>query len=131
MLSLWRSPLFDATTSLLRALDEGPPPARSGTITEGESAYTLRLEVPGLKADDIELDVTSSSVRLAGERRISVPEGYTAVRSGRRSYTIHRTLRFSQRLNPDAAEATLENGILTVVLPKLASSPSRRVTING
>jgi len=131
MLSLWRSPLFDATTSLLRALDEGSPPARSGTIKEGESAYTLRLEVPGLKAEDIELYVTESSVRLSGERRVSVPEGYMAVRSGRRSYTIHRTLRFGKRLDPGAAEAMLADGILTVVLPKLSSSPARRVTING
>jgi HSP20 family protein len=130
MLSLWRSPLFDATTSLLRALDEGATPARAGTIQEGESAYTLRLEVPGLKADDIEIDVTESSIRLSGERRLSVPEGYTPVHTGRRAYTIRRTLRLGRRVDPDAAEATITDGVLTIVLPWSDAARARRVPVN-
>lgn len=130
MLSLWRSPLFEVTTSLLRTLDEGGDSACPASLQENDSAYTLRLEVPGLKAEDIVLDVTESSVRLSGERRLSAPDGYTPLRSHRRSYTVNRTLRFGQRLDPDAVEATLADGLLTIVLPKSDATRARRVAIN-
>ena len=65
MLSLWRSPLFDATSalSLLRALDEESAGAGLGEISETESAYTLRIETPGLKASELELDVREAFVK--------------------------------------------------------------------
>lgn len=134
MLSLWRSPLFDATTSaisLLRALDDESAGAGLGEVSESESAYTLRIEVPGLKADDLELDVTESTVKLSGERKVSVPEGFEPLRTERRSYRVSRSLRFGKKLDPDGVEAKLEDGVLTVTLPKSDAARARRVAING
>lgn len=133
MLSLWRSPLFDATSalSLLRALDEESAGAGLGEISETESAYTLRIETPGLKASELELDVTESTLRLSGERKVTVPEGFKPLRTERRSYRVSRALRFGKKLNPDAVEAALADGVLTITLPKADAAKTRRVAING
>ena len=134
MLTLWRSPLFDTTSSalsLLRALDEESAGAGHGEVSEDESSYTLQLDVPGLKADDLALDVTESTLRLSGERKVSVPEGFKPVRTERRGYRVQRSLRFGKKLDLDAVEATLEDGVLTITLPKAAAAKTRRVAING
>lgn len=138
MLSLWRSPLSETAASLLYALDAAPAAVdardvhtREVNVQEDDSAYTLRLLVPGLKADDIALDVTASSISLRGQRTLSVPDGFRALRTERRPYALRRTLRFRHALDPDAVQATLKDGVLTVVLPKSDAKDARRVEIQG
>jgi len=60
-----------------------------------------------------------------------VPEGFKPVRTERRGYRVQRSLRFGKKLDLDAVEATLEDGVLTITLPKAAAAKTRRVAING
>lgn len=130
MLSLWGSPLFDVSSSLVRAIHEEKTESYPVNITEDDSSYTLTVTVPGLTSDDIQLDVTATAVHIAGQRTPTVPEGFKTIRSERRTLRINRAVRFRRRLDPDAVEATLQDGVLKVVLPWSTSEHSRRIRIN-
>ena len=130
---LLRSSLFDLTTpaiSLLRALEEPLRPAAvPEEVTEDEQHYTLRVEVPGLREEQIVLDVTPTSLSLRGERTVAVPEGYTPVRQERSAYRVERRLRFGHRVDPEGVVARLQDGVLTVTLPKAEAAQARRVPV--
>jgi HSP20 family protein len=131
MLSLWGSTLVDVAPAQFRAKRDVHADARKVTIREDESSYTVEALVPGLKADEISLDVEGTTLHLRAERRVSVPDGFTIVRSERRPYRLNQTLRFRRQLQPESARATLRNGVLTVVLPFATTEQRRSVPINS
>ncbi|MEL6345013.1 MAG: Hsp20/alpha crystallin family protein [Myxococcota bacterium] len=136
MLPVWRSASLLNTMppafSLLRAFEAASEPINAReTIREEGDRYVLTVSVPGLKESDLALNVTAHTLVLKGERSLNVPEGYTALRRERTGLKLHRQLRFRRPLNPDAVEAILKDGVLTITLPKAAAAQSRRVTIHA
>jgi len=110
----------------------GTAPAASDFEFEDEgSQLKLTANLPGLSEKDLDLKLTADRVMLRGERRITVPEGYKVRRSERNSYVVERNLRLPVRIDPDKAEATLNNGVLTVTLPKADSAKPRSIAVRA
>lgn len=82
-------------------------------ISEGEAEFKVAIEVPDLTLDDIKVEFNEGSnmIRLAGGRKVDEKgEFYES--------SFEKHFRIGKHINVDKIEATLENGILAVTLPK-------------
>ena len=110
-------PLEEATALLLRpSLD----------ISEGRKAYTLRVEVPGIEAGDVTLEVEDDTLRIRGEKRQEREEGDEDYHCVERSYgRFERVLSLPEDADPDGIDAKFKNGILKVRIQKRAPAEKR------
>lgn len=102
---------------------------------EQDDKYLLSVEVPGMKADDVEIDVTDGVLRISGEKRTKSEEDKDDGRSFReRSYgRFFRSLRLPDNVDHDAIDASYEDGVLELTLPKSEEDEtrSRKIAISG
>ncbi|MFW5928384.1 MAG: Hsp20/alpha crystallin family protein [Thermoplasmatota archaeon] len=81
--------------------------------------YVCELDLPGMSKDDIEVEVREDSLRVKGEaRKETKEEGEDYVRQERRYRSFNRELPMPEDVISEDAEATLNNGVLKVSLPK-------------
>lgn len=112
--------------------DEVLPPSIRLDVEESEKAYTVKAEIPGVKKEEIFVDVDGAVVTLRAEVRREPPE----VREGgmlhtERFYgTLSRTFTLPMEVDADAANAKYENGVLWLTLPKKLGAAAHRVVIN-
>lgn len=101
-------------------------------VSETADAFQIRVDVPGIKPDDITVQVTGDSVRISGERKEEKEEkGKTYHRLERRSGKFLQTLRLPSPVNEDKVQAEFHDGVLTVTLPKTEASKTRTVKIKS
>lgn len=89
------------------------------TVTETEEAFTLVGDLPGFTHERLEITVEGRDLRLQG-RPADAEEGWTVRRAERPSWTFDRTVRFGADIDADAVSARLEDGVLTITVPKVA-----------
>ncbi len=96
-----------------------------------EHGYTVTAAVPGLKADDLTIEVLGNTVSIRGEVKSETTDeekGDWLVRE--RSYgKFARTFRLPAELDSNKVEANLEDGVLTVRLPKAESARPKAITV--
>ena len=90
--------------------------------------YLVRAELPGIKKEDLNIELTENSVVISGEMKAEENDddkdkGY--IRRERRYASFYRSLPLPENIVTEKADAELKNGVLTVTLPK-AASPSRK-----
>ena len=103
-------------------------------IHETEQAYKVAAELPGIDPRDVELDLRDNALTLRGEKRFERDEGEGGRRYTERSYgRFERTIALPTEVDADKVEASYENGVLKVTLPKNAQArdKSRRIEIRG
>jgi HSP20 family protein len=103
-------------------------------VDETEQAYTVTAELPGIDMKDIELDLSDNALTLRGEKRTERHEEDGGRRYSERSYgRFERSIPFGAEVDADHVEASCENGVLKVVLPKNAQArdKTRRIEIRG
>lgn len=124
--------LFEESLGRGRA-DEGAALA-SGTwapladVYETPRAYFVRLELPGLDRDDVEIAAEDSVLTVRGERRAAAsmrPESFYRLE---RSYgTFTRAFRFGEPIDADRVDAAFKNGLLEIEVPKARQRSDWRV----
>jgi HSP20 family protein len=91
----------------------------SAELEETPAAVHLKLEIPGLEAKDLDIQVTEQSVSISGERKSETKtEEKGAIRSEFRYGKFERIIPLPVHVKVDDAQATYNNGILTLDLPK-------------
>lgn len=97
-------------------------------IEDTEDAYLVELELPGVKKDDVEVEITDSEISVHGE--IQEKERTGVVRR-RARHVGEFDYRASLPPNSDTANvsAELNNGVLTVRVPKAEKATARRIEI--
>lgn len=101
------------------------------SLEDGEQAFTLRAELPGLDPATLEISVGEDWIELSAKREVKVPEGYEAIRRERGSFEFSRRINLPKRIDGDKVEAALVDGVLTITLPKHASAQPRQITIKA
>lgn len=96
----------------------------------GES-FVFRADVPGLSEADLQINVSGNTLTLRGERKIDVPEGYSAHRRERSPYRFDKSYELPARVDADKASATLKHGVLTLTLPKAAEAQPRQIAVKA
>ncbi|MHC4138442.1 MAG: Hsp20/alpha crystallin family protein [Planctomycetota bacterium] len=139
MLSL--SSTLDTLLALQEALDvaqdtgyfEGATTNRgvfpSVNIFEKGGDLVLVAELPGIKKDDLQLQVKGNTVRLAGERVINYGENISYHRVERNSAKFDRTLKLPINVEADQVKAEYKDGILVIFLPRAEADKPRRIAI--
>jgi len=91
-------------------------------LIEGEERFTLRVEVPGLAKEHLNLEINQDRLTLKANQ---ASEDKTA------SSEIHyaRTIQLPKGIDASGIKATLENGILKVDIPKSSEAQTRRIDI--
>ena len=102
------------------------PPVNLYETAEG---LVLTAEVPGVGKEDLEVSVHGNQVVLRGERRIGYPETASPHRRERRSGAFVRTVVLPRAVDPDDAEATCRNGVLTLRLGRRGERARRRIPV--
>jgi HSP20 family protein len=99
-------------------------------VEEGEN-YVLRADLPGLREDEVKVEVEDGVLRISGERRSEHEERKHGVyRVERASGAFSRSLRLPKGVDGDAVEASFDKGVLEVRIPKPEQRKPRRVAIS-
>jgi HSP20 family protein len=99
-------------------------------LTEDRESYHLRAELPGVKADDLEIQVLRNTISLSGKRTFT-EEGQEVRyhRREREAGTFSRMIGLPGEIDPEKVNASLKNGILTVVVAKAEAAKPRQITV--
>jgi len=100
-------------------------------VSEGEKEYRVLAEVPGVKKDEIQVDIEGDVVTISAETRAEkdVKEGERIIHSERYYGKLSRSFRLGQEVDQTKANAKYADGVLELVLPKKAAANARRLTI--
>lgn len=100
-------------------------------VMEDEKAYTVHAEMPGVKKEDIHVNVDGDTVSITAEVRkeTEAQEGEKWLHSERYYGKVYRSFTLGHEVDENSAKAHFENGVLELTLPKKAVSATRRLTI--
>jgi HSP20 family protein len=70
-------------------------------------------------------------VTVKAGRKVEAPEGYTAHRRERQSFSFTQSYELPTRVDPEKAQASLKQGVLTLSLPKVAEVQPKKVTVTA
>ena len=98
-------------------------------VLDEDDRVVVLAEVPGMKADEIEVSYQDECLTLSGQRSSPWPEDAPKklLRHERRYGAFSRTIELGVEINPDEITATVRHGVMTVTLPKV--EPNRGKTI--
>jgi len=99
-------------------------------VVEDEDGFVVKASVPGINPDDVEITFEEDVLSIKGEvaeKSESEEENYH-IRE-RRSGSFGRSIRFPVEINAEEVEATYENGVLTLNVPKVEEVKPKRIEI--
>ncbi len=121
--------------SFVRPRREWLAPAE-GTLAldmyETEDSVVVKSAVPGIKPDDIDITISGNILSISGETKVEeeVKED-DYIRRERRYGSFSRSVTLPEALEPDKAEASFEDGILTLNIPKAPEAKPKVIKIKG
>lgn len=87
-------------------------------VSEREGNYIVRAELPGLKPEDVRLEIEDDALVLQGERKLEREEDRGGVhRTEIRYGSFYRSIPLPEGANAEQARAKFENGVLEVTVP--------------
>lgn len=101
-------------------------------VAETDEAYTVKAELPGMKKDDIHVEIDGNLVTISAESRAEkkVEERGKLIRSERYFGGLYRSFTLGHEVDEAAAEAKYVDGILELTLPKRATSRVKTVAVH-
>lgn len=96
-----------------------------------DNGYLVQAEIPGVKKEDIHVDIDGSVVSISAERKqaTEVKEGERILRTERYFGKIARSFDLGTEIDEVSASARYSDGVLELTLPKKAASPNKRLQI--
>ncbi len=100
-------------------------------VHEDKDNFSVRLELPGMKREDIEVSLQDGALVISGERNEEkVNEGTTVHRQERYYGKFSRALTLPAAVAGDKVKAQYKDGILTVTLPKAEEAKPKAITVS-
>ncbi len=131
-MTITRFALMPDILSLRDAVDRLGTLAVPVDLWETKDAYQLRADLPGVRADDLEINATGDSISIGGEVKDQAEvteDGW--LRQERRVGKFQRAFTLPVAIDPAKVEAAFENGVLSLVLPKAESTKPRTIKVNA
>jgi HSP20 family protein len=101
-------------------------------ISEDKDHFYVRSELPGIKAGELDISVTGESLSISGERKISEESGQAKYhRREREAGKFSRVVSLPSQIEPEKAEASSTDGVLTIKLPKAEVSRPKQITVKA
>ena len=118
----------------LATKEEKTVPARyfvpSTDIYETEDALTVVMEMPGVEKQDINVGLENDRLRVEGQIASSKYEGLEPVYTEYNVGHYARAFTLSSKIDQEKISAQVEDGVLTLTLPKVKEAQPRRITIS-
>lgn len=100
-------------------------------ILETENDLMVRAELPGMNRDDIDIEVTSESLTIRGERRFDEATRDRYIRIERPYGPFQRSFSIGVPVQPDKVKASYKDGVLEVSIPKAEEVKPKKIKINA
>ncbi|MFC6674249.1 Hsp20/alpha crystallin family protein [Marinobacterium aestuariivivens] len=100
-------------------------------IYENDKGITLLADLPGVSRDRLTLQLEGDNLLLEGEMVVDIPEGMEALYADVKTTRFRRSFTLSRELEGDKISAKMQDGVLTLELPKRAELQPRRIEISS
>src|ERR687898_1469466 len=109
-----------ATTAWAPALD----------ISEREDAYLVMVELPGVEPDDFQITMEEGLLTIQGERQFTAESSEQQFHRVERRYgAFRRSITLPAQVQAEQIEASFDNGVLQIVVPKMEEATPKRIQI--
>ena len=99
-------------------------------LTENKDNYYVRAELPGLKAEELNISATGRNMILSGERKISSKgDDVNFHRRERGAGSFNRIIALPGDIEVDKVEAGLVDGVITVTIPKSEEAKPKQISV--
>jgi HSP20 family protein len=113
--------LFGVTRTWAPALD----------VQEDKNNFSVRVELPGLKREEIEVSLDDGALVIAGERKTETVSEGTEIHRRERAYgKFQRILALPSEVVADKVQAAYKDGVLTVTLPKVEEAKPKQIVVS-
>ena len=138
--TVWRDPfamlreeMGDLVSNFFSEASDGGPTGRmlpSLDLSETDTGVEVRMDVPGIKAEDIDIQLTGNVLTVSGHRKEEKEEkGKTFHRVERRSGSFSRTLTLPSAVQDDKVDAQYRDGVLTISMHKTEEAKARKIKV--
>jgi HSP20 family protein len=124
--------MFKRFMAPMRVQTEGGSLDMRVDVSEKDGSYTVRADLPGVKKEDINVRIDGNIVQIDAEvkhDKDTKDSGGKVLRSERYYGSVSRAFTVAQDVDEAKAVAKYENGVLTLELPKKATTESKRLTV--
>ena len=112
-------------------IDLAPSFMPACNVEETDSHYLMSFDVPGVKKEDIKVDLRGHTLIVSGERKEeSEQKGKNQYRSETSYGSFQRAFELAEDVKADQIEAQYENGVLRVAVPKTPATKSEQIKIS-
>ncbi len=115
---------------------EWPSPSEAGgwsplvDIEEADDAYVVEAELPGVKREDVNIELVGNELTITGEVKQRERKGALR-RQTRRTGRFEYRVGLPDQVDPDKIEANLTDGVLTVRVPKSERAQRRKIEVKS
>ena len=129
---------FESASDMWGDEEAMSPWSRSETMAidlmEYDDELVATIDLPGFERDDVTIQVSDHTLRISAQREEASEEEHESeegrfLRHERRHEAATRSIRLPDEVDKDTVSATMQNGVLTVMLPKLESEHARTIEI--
>lgn len=111
--------------------DKGLSKVPAAEIQETEDAIHLKIELPGIEAKDLDVQVTENAVYISGERKSETKTEEKGVTRSEFHYgKFQRVIPLSARIQNTKVTVDYKDGILNLILPKTEQEKNKVVKVN-
>ena len=101
-------------------------------VAETESGITVKMEVPGVDPEQLDINISGHTLTVQGEKAEESEENRKGFyHSERRFGSFKRVIELPKTVNPDSVTAEHKNGIVTISLKKSANGNAKKVTVTA
>ena len=97
-------------------------------ILETKDAYLLEAEMPGVTKEGLDVSVENGELTIVGRRSVPAPQGQALYRESR-GFDYRRTFELDLSIDAARISAKLDQGVLTLTLPKAESVKPRKIAV--
>jgi HSP20 family protein len=131
--------LLKTMTQLIKPEEKSAPAANSETsqitfvtplanILDTKDGYILEAEMPGVSKEGVEVFIDNGQLILIGHRRVPQPKGEVVYRESR-DHDYRRVFEIEPSIDSEKISAKVEQGVLTLHLPKTEAVKPRKISV--
>ena len=121
---LWGSACRPVASSALRTLRPRVD------IEETEAEFRVRMDLPGVKRDDLKVEIEADTLLIEAERKAEASDDVQVLHRERASHArFSRRFSLGESVRPDGINARLVDGVLELTLPKAEKALPRRINV--
>ena len=103
----------------------------AGEVEETDKEILVRIEVPGMEKEDLQITIDGNMLYLSGEKRIERESHDSSYHIMERAYgAFQRAIPLPRNVRTDDAEASYKNGVLKIHLPKITSEKVKNIPLS-